>query len=125
MSGEIEPAWLMCEGKVVAAAEIARGRGARRRGLKGREDFHGAFVLQPCRHVHTFGMRAPIDVAFCAADGRILRATTMPPWRLSRFVWGSRFVVEAEAGAFERWNLDEGDQVEVVDEAHGDTVAGG
>ena len=39
--------------------------------------------------------------------------STMRPWRVSPLVWRSAFVIEAEAGAFERWGLRVGDHVEV------------
>jgi hypothetical protein len=58
-------------------------------------------------------MRFPIDVAFCEADGMVLRQSTLRPARISRLVWRSAFVVEAEAGAFERWGLRPGDRLEV------------
>ncbi|MGZ8734489.1 MAG: DUF192 domain-containing protein [Acidimicrobiia bacterium] len=98
---------------MLAAAEVARSGRERRRGLLGRDGIEGAFVLQPCRHVHTFGMRFPIDVAFCAADGSVVRACSLRPWRLAPLVLRARFVIEAEAGAFDRWSLREGDVVEV------------
>ena len=63
-------AWLVRDGDVLAAAEVADGARARRRGLLGRDAFEGALVLRPCRHVHTFGMRFPIDVAFCDRERR-------------------------------------------------------
>jgi uncharacterized membrane protein (UPF0127 family) len=37
----------------------------------------------------------------------------MPRHRVSRVVWRARAVIEAEAGAFERWNLRPGDALEV------------
>jgi len=58
-------------------------------------------------------MRFAIDVAFCEADGTVLRTRSMKPWRLSPIVWRSAFVIEAESGAFERWGLRVGDRVEV------------
>ena len=56
---------LVRDGTVLASAEVATTRRARRRGLLGRDGVDGAFVLRPCRQVHTFGMRFPIDVAWC------------------------------------------------------------
>lgn len=106
-------AWLVRGDDVLATVEVATTHTARRRGLRGRAVGDGAFVLRPCRHVHTFGMRDAIDVAFCARDGAVLRTVTLAPSRLSPFVAGTRFVVEAEAGAFERWRLVVGDVVEV------------
>ncbi|MDQ1429445.1 MAG: uncharacterized protein QOF40_47 [Actinomycetota bacterium] len=106
-------AWLVRDGEVLAAAEIADGAHARRRGLLRRERFEGAFVLRPCRHVHTLGMRFPIDVAFCDASGVVLRTGTLAPWRLSPVVRRAAFVIEAEAGAFDRWRLQRGDILEL------------
>jgi uncharacterized protein len=105
--------WLVREGDVLATAEVAETRRARRRGLVGRSDFEGALVLRPCRHVHTLFMRFQIDVAFCDGDGVVLRTTCLRPWRVSPLVANAAFAVEARAGAFERWGLTVGDTVEV------------
>jgi uncharacterized protein len=105
--------WLVRDGDVLASAEVADGAGARRRGLLGKDRVDGALVLRPCRQVHTLGMRIPIDVAFCDATGHVLHTCSLAPWRVSRPVWRSAFVVEAEAGAFDRWALRPGDRLEV------------
>ncbi|HEU0170659.1 MAG TPA: DUF192 domain-containing protein [Acidimicrobiales bacterium] len=106
-------AWLLRDGEVLASLEVAGSRRARSRGLLGRDGVDGALLLRPCRSVHTVGMRFPIDVAFCDDELRVLRIVTMPRHRLSRLVWRSRAVIEAEAGAFARWGLRPGDQLEV------------
>jgi uncharacterized membrane protein (UPF0127 family) len=105
--------WLVRDGDVLAAAEIAATARARRRGLLGRDGYEGAFVLRPCRNVHTARMRFPIDVAFCDSEGVVLRTVSLVPWRVSLIVRRAAFVIEAEAGAFERWRLREGDRVEL------------
>jgi len=106
-------AWLVRGDDVLAAAEVAVTRRQRRRGLLGRDAQDGAIVLRPCRQVHTFGMRFPLDVAFCDRDGFVLHMTTLVPWRLSRPVPRAYFAIEASAGAFERWKLEVGDIIEV------------
>ena len=106
-------AWLVRDGDVLASVEVPSRPLSRARGLVGRDHFHGAMVLRPCRQVHTFGMRFPVDVAFCDRSGVVLRVATLSPWRVSRVVWRSGFAVEAAAGAFERWGLRPGDRVEV------------
>jgi uncharacterized membrane protein (UPF0127 family) len=110
-------AWLVREGgDVLASAEVAHRVRERTVGLLGRRvpgEVTGALVLRPCRQVHTMGMRFPIDVAFCDRDGVVLRTVTVPPWRVTRVVWRAGFVVEAAAGAFDRWQLRPGDAVEV------------
>jgi hypothetical protein len=106
-------AWLLRDGEVLASLEVAGSRRARRRGLLGRDRIDGALLLQPARSVHTLGMRFPIDVAFCDADLHVLRVVRLRRHRVSRVVWRSRAVIEAEAGAFDRWNLRPGDELEV------------
>ena len=43
----------------------------------------------------------------------MLRTVSLPPWRVSPYVHRAAFVIEAEAGAFERWQLRTGDRVEL------------
>ena len=105
--------WLVRDGEVLAAVEVAETARARRRGLIHRDGFDGALVLGPCRNVHTGGMKFPIDVAFCDGDGTVLRTSTLAPWRISPVVRRSAFAIEAEAGAFDRWRLVRGDRVEL------------
>jgi uncharacterized protein len=105
--------WLVRDGDVLAAAEVADSARARRRGLLGRDAFDGALVLRPCRNVHTARMRFAIDVAFCDAEGVVLRTMSLSPWRLSPYVHNAAFVIEAQAGAFDRWRLRTGDRVEL------------
>ncbi len=106
---------------MVVTGEVARSRRARRRGLLGRARIDGALVLPRCRQVHTFGMRFAIDVAFCTADGMVLRVITLRPNRISPVIWRSRLVVEAAAGTFADWPLGVGDVLRVRESAaHGE-----
>lgn len=57
-------------------------------------------VIAPSFAVHTFHMRFPIDVAFVARDGRILKIRrAMPAGRVAG-AWRGFAVVEMAAGAF-------------------------
>jgi len=105
--------WLCRDDAVLASAEVAATRRARRRGLLGRDGINGVLVLTPARAVHTLGMRFDLDVAFVARDGTVLDMCRMRRNRLGLPRWRSRSVLEAEAGAFERWGLRVGDVVEV------------
>lgn len=109
-------AWLVCDARVLASAEIADTRSTRRRGLLGRTDLEGALVIRPCRAVHTIGMKFPIDVAFLDGDGVVMKTLQMPRHRLGMPVPKARLVIEARAGAFARWNLRVGDVIEVRDQ---------
>ncbi len=106
-------AWLMRDEQVLAAIDIAESFRERSRGLLGRDGVEGALLLRPARQVHSFGMRFPIDVAFCDRDLRVLDVVSMGRHRMGRPRMRARCVIEAEAGAFERWKLRPGDQLEV------------
>ena len=105
--------WLVCGDRVLASAERANRRRARARGLLGRDGIGGALVLTPCRSVHTLGMRFAIDVAYLDEQGVVIKIAHMRRHRIGLPVWKARSVVEAEAGAFERWGLQVGQQVEL------------
>ncbi|WP_420452832.1 DUF192 domain-containing protein [Ilumatobacter sp.] len=108
----------MSDARVLASAEIAGTPSQRRRGLLGRDDLDGALVIEPCRWIHTIGMRFSLDVAFLDEDGVVVKTTTMKRHRLGLPVRAAHRVIEAEHGAFERWGLRVGDTVEVRDESH-------
>lgn len=105
---------LRVDGREVAAVEMATTARTRSKGLLGRTGLEGALWLAPAQQVHTFRMRFAIDVAYVAKDGTVLVTRTMPPGRIGPWRLRSRGVVEAEAGAFERWGLGEGSRVEVT-----------
>ncbi len=106
-------AWLMRDEQVLAAIDIAESFRERSRGLLGRDGIEGALLLRPCRQVHSFGMRFPIDVAFCTDELTVVRTLTLRPGRITRPSLRCRCVIEAEAGAFARWGLRPGDQLEI------------
>jgi uncharacterized membrane protein (UPF0127 family) len=108
--------WLVRDGEVLASLEVADSLRSRVRGLLGRDDIDGAILLKPARSVHTIGMRFPIDVAFCDRTLTVLSTTTMRRHRIGAPRFRARCVVEAGAGAFERWHLRPGDHLEVKGE---------
>ena len=105
--------WLLRRDDVLAAAEVAETLGDRTRGLLGRTSFEGAMVFPRTRSVHTFGMKFAIDVAFCDHEMVVLDVVTLAPWRMSLPRRRCRSVIEARAGAFDRWGLRVGDQLEL------------
>jgi len=109
-----EAAWLLRDGEVLAALEVADTRRDRMRGLLGRDGIDGALLLRPARSVHTFRMRFAIDVAFVDRHLVVLDMCTMRLQRLGRPRLRAHGVIEAERGAFERWHLRPGDQLEIT-----------
>ena len=106
-------AWLVSDARVLASAEIPPDRQARRKGLLRRDNVEGALVIDRCRWVHTIGMRFPIDVAYLDEDGVVVKVAQMKRCRLGLPVHRARMVIEAEAGAFARWELRVGDPIEL------------
>jgi len=98
---------------VLAAADVVRPRFPLSQGLQGKDSYEGALVLEQTRAVHTFGMRFPIDVAFCDVDLVVLRVGRMRPWRVGLPCPRARLVIEGKAGSFERWGLAVGDTLEL------------
>ena len=91
---------------MLASLEIATTQRDRAKGLLGRDGFDGALLLEPARSVHTFGMRFPIDVAFLDDDLVVVRTVTSCAASGSTMpVRGAHHAMEAEAGAFARWDL--------------------
>ena len=73
-------------------------------------------LLPGVRMIHTFFMRMSLDVAFLSPDGTILDLhPRLPPWRIAFCRHpGRASTLETAPGAFQRWNLQLGDQLELT-----------
>lgn len=69
--------------------------------------------ISPCKSIHTFFMRYPIDVLFLDAKGTVLNKRTLRPWRISGWHAKSEGVLELAAGAVRRSGTQEGDRIEM------------
>jgi uncharacterized membrane protein (UPF0127 family) len=108
--------WLLRDGEVLAAAEMADSFLARNKGLIGREEYEGAFLIpHTSGALHAFGMRFALDVAFLDRDLAVVDTARLPPWRITLPRRKCRTVLEAQSGAFERWRLRPGDRLELHD----------
>lgn len=106
-------AWLLRGGDVLASLDLARSWSDRAIGLIGKRSFEGGMLLEPCRAVHTLGVRFPIDVAFLDSRRVVVAMTRMQPNRIGLPRRAARAVLEVPAGAFERWGLALGDELEI------------
>ncbi|MFF0537987.1 DUF192 domain-containing protein [Streptomyces coelicoflavus] len=103
-------------GTVCVPLQIAGSYRARTKGLLGRDSIEGAMLLTPANSVHTFGMRMPIDVAYLDRRLKIIAVRTMRPGRLGLPRMRARHVLEAEAGAMNRWGVQVGTRIMVENE---------
>jgi hypothetical protein len=83
-------------------------------GLLGRKELpegHGLWI-RPCKSIHTFFMRFPIDVAYVSSDGSVVKTCSrLRPFRLSMGGRGAHSVLELPAGSLERAGLKVGDRL--------------
>lgn len=95
---------LLTDGDLVVADTVRRATSipGRMRGLLGGPGLGPGegLLLSPCKQVHTFGMRFPIDVVFCDRGWRVTHVVRgMKPGRVSRVEWRARCAIELSAGA--------------------------
>ena len=86
----------MCDGKVLASADIANTAKSRRRGLIGHTSIDSALVISPCKWIHTIGMKFAIDVLYLDATGLVVKTEHLEP-----------------SGSIERFGVRVGDLIEV------------
>jgi uncharacterized membrane protein (UPF0127 family) len=102
---------LMNDGTVLVEPVIyAETMAERMRGLLGRNSLPAGtgMLIRPCRSIHMWFMRFPIDAAFLDHELRVLKiARTLRPWQLAVAPAGTRCVLETAAGALTRLSLGE------------------
>ena len=102
-------------GRTIAErAEVAHGFWALFRGLMGRAAVPPGFALglPGCDWVHTWGMRVPLDIAFCGPLGHVLHVFgNVPPFRLLPRVRGAAIAWEMAAGQMTGGQISPGDVV--------------
>jgi len=77
--------WLLRDGEVLAAAEMADSLLSRNRGLIGKQGYEGAFLIpHTSGALHAFGMRFALDVAFLDKDLTVVDTVHLSPWRFTR-----------------------------------------
>jgi uncharacterized protein len=80
---------------------VAESLLARTRGLLGREALPKGegLLIRPCKGVHTFLMKFPIDVVFLDKENRVIKTVQkLLPYRISSVVISSACVIELPAG---------------------------
>lgn len=101
-------------GSVLAGrVEAALDSKARRRGLLGLQNIPGDFalIIAPSNAVHTWFMRAPIDMIFVTRSGTVTKTCRgVQPWRMAVSLRAFA-VIEAAHGFLDRHGVRSGDVV--------------
>ncbi|MCA9737120.1 MAG: DUF192 domain-containing protein [Gemmatimonadota bacterium] len=95
--------------------DVADGPWSRLRGLLGRDALAPGegLLLTPCRAIHMYGMRFPIDVAFLDPEGQVLAAyDSIRPGQRTRRHGDARYALEIPAGTLTESRTRIGDTLE-------------
>ena len=106
-------AWLLRRGDALASLEVGEGPTSWARRATAHEDHDTVLLSRPSRFGHSIGARAPLDVAYLDRDLVVVAMSRMKPFRLGLPHLHCRSVLRARSGAFERWGLRVGDQLEI------------
>ena len=115
---QLQPVWLVSDGRALGAAMRATTRADRRRGFIGFDDLSNPLVIDPCKWIHTLGMHSPLDVVYVDENNTVVNAESIKPWRVGAYVRSARFVIEAEPGFIDKWGITPGLTIEVRDVQH-------
>ena len=108
---DLQTGAILAEHVTVASKRIDRAVG-----LLGRShlDAGEALWITPCRGVHTWFMRFPIDVLAMDANGVVVDVVSaMGPWRMRLPKPGSESVLEFAAGTLNNMQLKVGHQIRI------------
>jgi len=119
----------LTKGNVVASRlAVATTWPARRKGLLGRTSLEAGegMLLEPCRSVHTVGMKFPIDIVFLDRARRVVALfANVKPGVLNRSCRKARSTLELPAGSIAAKRIEVGDTLEVLPRKKAEEAASG
>jgi uncharacterized protein len=72
-------------------------------------------LIRPCKGIHTFGMRFPIDVLFLDKNSHVIAIIkNIQPNKMTRLYLGASGVIELSAGTIDATATKPGDRIEIV-----------
>jgi uncharacterized membrane protein (UPF0127 family) len=96
---------------------VARSLFARMKGLLGKSEMAvgDGLLIEPCKGIHTFGMRFDIDAIFFNKRNRVVAVWRgLAPNRLTPFYFSAVSVLELPAGVLDKVSAKVGDEVGFV-----------
>jgi hypothetical protein len=77
--------------------------------------FGQALWIVPCRGVHTFGMRFPLDLIYLDRSGNVVEVLEdVRPWRVAPIRFSAASVLELPASAIYTSGTQRGDRIEIA-----------
>jgi uncharacterized membrane protein (UPF0127 family) len=96
---------------------VAENIFSRIKGLLGKKSMPigEALLLKPCKGIHTFGMKFPIDVIFLDKRNRVMAVVEdLKPNRMTSLLFNAASVLEVPAGVINTSSTKVGDEVAIV-----------
>lgn len=103
--------------ELASRLSIAESIFSRMKGLLGRNSLNNGegLLIRPCKGIHTFGMKFPIDAVFLNKNNRVIAISkNILPNRMTRLYLGASSVIEVPAGTLEKTATLAGDQLEFI-----------
>ena len=101
---------------ILPNAETAATFFERFRGLMFAEEIPDSYglVIKPCRQIHMFNMKFPLDVIYLSEDDTVVDIDEdIRPWKIGRTVKAAAYVIEVNAGFCARNGIVPGDRLSV------------
>lgn len=107
------------DGNLIGEVYVANSFWTRFRGLMLKKEKSiekmGGLWIKPCSQIHTFFMKAEIDVVYLDKTGVIIKNDRAVARGICcKAVKGAGSVLEFPAGSIDKWQIHIGDKVEVV-----------
>jgi uncharacterized membrane protein (UPF0127 family) len=102
---------------LASSAELATTYSQRRQGLLGRSSLEEGegLIIHPCKGVHSFGMKFPIDVAYVSKDGKVIHTISpLFPNRLGLLMLRAAWILELPQGVLLRTETILGDMLTIL-----------
>ncbi|MBI5102918.1 MAG: DUF192 domain-containing protein [Nitrospirae bacterium] len=103
--------------ELASEVTVARGLLGRMKGLLGLKEMRRgtALVIAPCKGVHTFGMRFPLDIIFLDRHNRVTAMVeNLAPNRMTWFYLKAVNAIEMPAGSLAPTRTRIGDEIEIA-----------
>ena len=101
---------------LASSAELAMTYSQRRQGLLGRSSLEEGegLIISPCKGVHSFGMKFPIDVVYVSKEGKAIHTISpLSPNRLGSLMLRAAWVLELPQGVLLRTKTVIGDTITI------------
>lgn len=103
--------------EIAGSLGVAETIFSRMKGLLGKNSLADGegLLIRPCKGIHTFGMRFPIDAVFLDKTNRVIAVTkNILPNHMTRVYLGASSVIELPAGTLDKTATKIGDEVELA-----------